>query len=414
MRTNDQQSRTILHIDFNSYFATIEQQANPRLRGKPIGVAGGDRDQRTVICTASVEAKKRGVKTGTSLREARQVCPDLIIVPGESEKYLECSKRFLNILKDYSPLLEVFSIDESFLQLADNETRAPEEIGEEIKDRIRKEIGDWVTCSIGISYNKLMAKLASDFYKPDGMMAILDQQAAMMILDHTPLSDICGIGYRIDQRLRQMGVTNFTILRQMSLESLLAGFKSYGQVLYNMARGIDHTEIVPFYEKEEVKSVGHRHTIDHDTTSLLELEQIFLKLTELIGRRLRAKRLKGKTVSIGFRRADFTGDGKQVTIPFTDDGMAIFEAVWKAFRELWHGEPIRLLAATISNLIPANPQTLTFLEDDQRHIRIIKAMDKVNNTFGEFTVQRAVLLKSTRIVRKANPFLSDRRFSLKG
>ena len=196
-------NRIIVHIDFNSFFATVEQQANPRLRGKPIGVTGGDRTTRTVLGAASVEAKKFGVRTGMQIWEARQLCPELILVNGDSDKYLDTTQKFLNILKDYSPYLEVFSIDECFLELTGHRGQCTEkdnynllQLATEIKSRIRAEIGEWITCSIGISYNKLMAKLAGSLYKPDGLVMIADQEAAQWILDRVELDEICGIGYQ--------------------------------------------------------------------------------------------------------------------------------------------------------------------------------------------------------------------------
>lgn len=398
----------ILHIDFNSYFATVEQQANPRLRGKPIGVTGGDRMKRTVLGTASVEAKKFGVKTGMQLWEAKKLCPDIILVAGDSDKYLETTKRFLNILKDYTPYLEVFSIDECFLSV-DND---PIKIANEIKRRIRKEVGEWMTCSIGISYNKLLAKLAGSLQKPDGLVIIPNQEEAIKILDKIKLDEICGIGGRIKKRLFNMGITNFNQLRKASLEALLASFKSYGQTLYNMARGIDNCEIIPFYEKGEVKSVGHRHTIDYDTNDLIEIKQILLKLTELIARRLRAKNLVGKTVHCWFRFADFDGAGMQTTIQLTNDGLEIFNAAWKIFNQVWDRGKIRMIGASVSNLQQELPQNLSFLPEVQRSQIIIQTLDKINNKFGEFTLQRGILLDSVEIKRKPNPFLADRRFKL--
>ena len=408
--------RTILHIDFNSFFATVEQQANPRLRGKPVGVTGGDRMKRTVIGAASVEAKRFGVKTGMQLWEARKLCPELILVPGDSDKYLEVTKRFLAILKDYSPYPEVFSIDECFLELTVDCNFI--KIAHEIKSRIRSEIGEYITCSIGISYNKLMAKLAGSLIKPDGLVVIANQQEAIEILDKIELDEICGIGPRIKKRLFNMGVTDFKKLRAVPLPLLLASFKSYGQILYNMVRGIDEQAVVPFYEKEEVKSIGHRHTIDHDTADLTEIKQILLKLTELIARKLRAKKLVGRTVSCWFRYVHlpgmdgFTGDGMQVTIPDTDDGLEIFKAAWKSFLQMRDRGKIRMIGVSISNLKPQTPQNLSFLEETRRREVITKALDKVNDKYGEFTLQRGILLQTPQIRRMPNPFLADRRFKL--
>lgn len=401
----------ILHIDFNSYFASVEQQANPRLRGKPIGVTGGDRMERTVLGAASIEAKKFGIKTGMQIWEVKKLCPDIILVKGDSDKYMEVTKRFLGILKDYSPYLEVFSIDEVFLEVKSQKEKV-KNIALDIKKRIKAEIGEWITCSIGISYNKLMAKLAGSLYKPDGLVVIPDQKTAIKVLDQVELDRICGIGSRIKTRLNNMGIFNFSALRKVPLPALLASFKSYGQVLYNMARGIDESAVVPFYEKEEVKSVGHRHTIDHDTNDLAEIKQILLKLTELVARRLRVKNLVGKTVSCWFRYGNFEGEGMQTTIPYTQDGLEIFKAAWKIFHQIWSGEKIRMIGVSISNLKPQNPQNLSLLPETSRQETMLRVIDKINDKFGEFTLQRGVLLGSTQMRRKPNPFLADRRFKL--
>ena len=426
--------RTILHIDFNSFFATVEQQANPRLRGKPVGVTGGDRMERTVLGAASIEAKKFGVKTGMHPYEAKRLCPDLILVRGDSDKYLEVTKKFLNIIKDFSPYVEVFSIDECFMELppsvianevkqsqteiASSFTLLAMTIGQEIKSRIRTEIGEWMKVSIGISYNKLMAKLASNLQKPDGLVVIPNQEEAIKILDTIELDEICGIGFRIKQRLNNMGVFSFKTLRLVPLKALLASFKSYGQILHDMSRGIDNRPVIPFFEKEEVKSIGHRHTIEHDTNNPTEIKQILLKLTELVARRLRAKKLVGKTVSIWYREqlhlggVIFSGDGMQITIPYTNDGLEIFHAGWKIFHQIWSGEAVRMVGASISNLKAQNPQNLSLLPETQREEVILKAIDKINDKFGEFTLQRGILLGSNQIKRKPNPFLADRRFKL--
>lgn len=409
--------KIIFHIDFNSYFATVEQQANPRLRGKPIGVTGGDRLKRTVLGAASIEAKRFGVKTGMQIWEAKILCPQIILVAGDSDKYLETTKRFLNILKDYSPNLEVFSIDEAFLEINSSFFLATN-LAEEIKTRIRKEIGEYITCSIGISYNKLMAKLAGSLYKPDGLVVIADPEAAQFILDRIELDEICGIGRQIKKRLLNMGITNFQALRKAPLQALLSSFKSYGRILYNMARGIDHNPVIPFFEKMEVKSIGHRYTIDHDTSSEIEIKQILLKLTELIARRLRAKKLVGKTIHIWFRYSfefpytNFEGGGMQITLPFTQDGLEIFNYSLKAFLKLWDGNKIRMIGVSIANLKSKLPQTLSLLPETARQETMLKVIDKINDKFGEFTLQRGILLNSSRMERKPNPFLADRRFRI--
>ncbi len=433
--------RAILHIDFNSYFASVEQQANPRLRGKPIGVTGGDRIKRTVIGAASIEAKRFGVKTGMAIWQAKKLCPQIILVKGDSDKYLETTKKFLSIVKSFSPIVEVFSIDEVFLQLpfviprersdrrnpdSNLDCHAPSElamtlkIAQEIKSRVRSELGEYIKCSIGISYNKLMAKLAGSLQKPDGLVVIADQEEAIKVLDKIELDEICGIGRAIKKRLNNMGVFNFKDLRKTPLEALLASFKSYGKTLYDMARGIDERPILPFFEKPEVKSIGHRHTIDYDTSDPTEIKQILLKLTELIARKLRAKKLVGKTISCWFRRVRGATStkvapeqmGMQVTIFPTQDGLEIFKSAWKVFNYLWDGERIRMVGVSISNLKPQNPETLSLLPEVNKNKTITKAIDQINDKYGEFSLQRGVLLGSAKIQRKPNSFLADRRFKI--
>ena len=425
----------IIHIDFNSFFATVEQQANPRLRGKPIGVTGGDRLTRTVVGAASVEAKARGVYTGMKIPDALKICPDMILVKGDSDKYLSITKKFLNILKGYSDKLEVFSIDEVFLEIdldksgpvAGDSSIPIEErllkLGSDIKQKIHKQAGEWIGCSIGISYNKMLAKLAGSIYKPNGLVAIFDPESAMWILDRVDLADVCGIGFRIKRRLNNMGVFNFKDLRAVPLENLLASFKSYGLILYNFARGIDERPIVPFFEKPEVKSIGHQYTISKDIDNPEEIKQTLLKICELVARRARAKKLEGRTIHFWFRYAfnlayfketgnQFHAEGMQSTIPYTNDGLEIFNAAWKSFNKLWDSNPIRLVAVSLSNVKPTAPQNLSLLEEVNRREVITRALDIVNDRYGEFTLQRGILLNSRNIKRMANSFISDRRFKI--
>ncbi|MFH0936786.1 MAG: DNA polymerase IV [Candidatus Daviesbacteria bacterium] len=434
--------KAILHIDMNSFFASVEQQANPRLRGKPIGVTGGDRLKRTVLGAASIEAKKFGVKTGMQIWEAKKICPKIIIVKGHQDKYLAVTTKFINILKDFSPDVEVFSIDEAFLEIEssgqslesrknslDSRLLTLVTLAQEIKQCLKNELGFFITCSIGISYNKLMAKLAGSLKKPDGLVVIPNQEEAIKVLDLVELDEICGIGFRIKQKLFNMGIRDFKALRKVPKECLLASFKSYGEILYNMARGIDYSQVLPFYDKEEVKSVGHRHTLDHDTCYPEEIRQILLKLCELIAGRLRQKNLVGKTIHLEYRSAFtvhprcggtdlhiggvFEGGGMQASLGnFTNNGMDIFQTSWKIFNQIWDQGKVRMIGASISNLKPTKPKNLFCLPEFQREEKITETMDKINQKFGNFTLQRAALLTCVPMSRKPNSFLSDRRFKL--
>ena len=216
-----------------------------------------------------------------------------------------------------------------------------------------------------------------------------------------------------------MGVFGFKDLRKIPLDALIASFKPYyGEVLYNMARGIDHSPVTPFYEKEEVKSIGHRHTIDHDTSDTEEIKQILLKMSEMVGKRLRDKKLVGKTISCFWRYCfkfpytKFEGDGMQLTVSYTQDGLEIFKGVLRAFLKFWNGQAVRMVGVSVSNLKSLTPQNLSLLPEVKRQETIIKTLDKINNKYGDFTLQRGILLGSSQMKRKPNPFLADRRFKI--
>jgi len=269
----------------------------------------------------------------------------------------------------------------------------------------------------------MVAKLAGSLYKPNGLVGVFDTESAIWILDRTALDDICGIGFRIKTRLNNMGIYNFKDLREVPLPLLLASFKSYGQILYNFARGKDEKPIIPFFEKPEVKSIGHQYTISKDIDNPEEIKQTLLKICELVARRARSKKLAGRKVSFWFRYgfnleyfqetgSQFHGEGMQCTIPYTNDGLEIFQAAWKCFLKLWDQTPIRLVAVSLGNVKPTTPQNLSLLEEVNRREIITRALDKVNDRYGEFTLQRGVLLNSRNIKRMANSFISDRRFRI--
>ncbi|NVN90547.1 MAG: DNA polymerase IV, partial [Desulfuromonadales bacterium] len=195
--------RVIMHIDQNAFFASVEQQANPELRGKPIAVVGGH--GRTVITTSSYEARARGVKTGMAVWEAKRACPELLIVVGDNRKYQHTSSKIVEIFRDYTPEVEVFSIDEAWLDVTSSLSlfESPERIAHLIKARIRHAFG--ITCSIGIAPNKLLAKLASDMQKPDGLVVIKAEGVAR-VLERMPIKELCGIGKKMQRHLNMMSI----------------------------------------------------------------------------------------------------------------------------------------------------------------------------------------------------------------
>ena len=216
-------AKIILHIDFDSFFASVEQQYRPEVRGKPMGVTAAN--SRTCIIASSREAKRLGIKTGARSWEAQKICSELVLVPADFNKYFEVSKKFLNICKDYSPFTELFSIDEVFMDvtLTVNLFGGISSLIRTMRQRIKDEIGEYVTASFGVSHNKLLAKLASGLNKPNGLTEI-KYEDVIKIYKNARLTDICGIGERIKRRLTDIGINNLIQLRNASLELLVKEF----------------------------------------------------------------------------------------------------------------------------------------------------------------------------------------------
>ncbi|MEK7680258.1 MAG: DNA polymerase IV, partial [Deltaproteobacteria bacterium] len=223
-------SRIVMHIDMNAFFASVEQRVNPKLRGEPIAVIGSSK--RTVITTASYEARKYGVKPGMNTYEAKRLCPRITFVVGDNSRYTDASERVINILKDFSPKLEVFSIDEAFIDMTGQGSTGAKDAAFSIKDRLRKDLG--LTCSIGIAPNKLLAKLASDMEKPDGLVVFRDGDA-WRILENLPPSALCGIGPKTAMALEAMGIRTCGGLSRFPAGLLRARFGISGERLSLMA-----------------------------------------------------------------------------------------------------------------------------------------------------------------------------------
>ena len=294
--------RIILHLDMNAFFASVEQQANPALRGKPIAVIGSN--GRTVITTASYEARKFGVKTGMAIWEAKRQCPQIILVVGDNRKYTYTSTRIFHMMLDYTPLVEVFSIDEAFLDVTHSLKifGTPERIVYLMKARIKQSFG--LTCSVGIGPNKLLAKLASDMKKPDGLTIIRPDEVSQVI-DPLPIKDLCGVGSRMERHLNLLGIKTIGDLGRFPVDILKRKFGITGQHLHDMGLGIDHSPVVPASDQDRVKSVGHSMTLRRDVSRRQDILKYLLQLSEMVGRRARRYGVSGKTINLYVRYADF-------------------------------------------------------------------------------------------------------------
>ncbi len=384
--------RTILHIDMNAFFASVEQAANPDLQGRPIAVTGGG--QRTVITTSSYEARAFGVKTGMAVWEAKRCCPELIIVVGDNRKYTHTSGEIMKMMLDYTPEVEIFSIDEAFMDVTHSLSlfNTPENIAHLLKARIKHSFG--ITCSIGIAPNKLLAKLASDMQKPDGLTNIRPEDVSR-VMERLPVKELCGIGRKTERQLTLMGIRTCGELGRCPEERLTRKFGIVGKRLKEMGFGRDDSPVIPHGEDAEVKSVGHSMTLDKDIDRREEILRFLLQLSEMVGRRARRYNVNGRTVTLYVRYADFfTSFGKQQTLAnYINLSEEIFKAAVELLDSVELEQPIRLLGVRLSSLRHQSEQ-LPLFEDERRKAFATQAMDEVNSRYGEFTVTFGSLLPS--------------------
>ncbi|QOX78218.1 DNA polymerase IV [Trichlorobacter lovleyi] len=384
--------RVILHIDMNAFFASVEQQANPELQGKPVAVVGSG--HRTVITTASYEARRFGVKTGMAIWEGKWACPELIIIVGDNKKYTQASRQMIAMLRQYTPLVEVFSIDEAFLDVTHSHALfgPPETIAGQLKARIRQELG--LTCSIGIAPNKLLAKLASDMQKPDGLTVIRPERIGQT-LESVAIGDLCGIGRKLERQLNLLGIRNCGQLGRFPEDILARKFGIIGPRLREMGQGIDDSPVLATEGDEQVKSVGHSMTLRKDIDTRQEILRYLLQLAEMVGRRARRYGVSGRTVSIYIRFADFfTNIQKQITLgSYINLSNDIYRAAVRLLDSMEINQPVRLLGVCLSNLEYQEQQPSLF-EEERRKEQLTRAMDAVNDRFGDFKVTFGSMLNT--------------------
>lgn len=382
--------RVILLVDMNSFFASVEQRCNPLLRGKPV-LVGGPAKSRSVVSTASYEARPFGVRSGMPMAEALRRCPNAVIVHGDMRKYIDVSRRIFRICSDFTDLLEVYSVDECFMDvtLTQDHFGGANAIAREVKRRIREELG--LTCSVGIGPNKILAKLAAGLQKPDGLVEIRRESVAALLED-MPVGKLHGVGDQVEAHLRKVGITTAGALGRTPVSFLRREFGIYGEILQAMGRGTYDPPVVPYYESPEVKSVGHSHTMSANTRDWDTLCRNILRLSEMVGRRLRERGLAGRTVALVLRYSDMHTFSRRRTLSeHLDDGYAIYGVATSILREqIDDKRAVRLVGVSVSNLTKEQRQLNLFVDDRSR--KVLQAMDSINDRYGEFTIRRASLL----------------------
>ena len=383
-------NKVIMHVDMDAFFASVEQRVDPRLRGRPVAVIGSQK--RTVISTASYEARAFGIKTGMTRGEAKRLCPWLIFVHANNQRYTDTCTRLVKLYKQYTPLVEVYSVDEVFMDItgAAGLSNGAADMASEIRRRIKDTFG--LTCSIGLAPNKLLAKLASGMKKPDGLVVIRNRREAGKILKDLPVGDITGIGPRITKNLGEMGIKTCGELAGTPVRTLKKRFGVVGERLHLMAQGLDDSQVVPVDREPDVKSVGHSTTLNRDVYNPETLERHILQLSEMVGRRLRRGHYLGRTVTLTIRYSNFHTFSRRKTIgEYLNDGFEICRLATSLLKSFKLKKPVRLVGVSVSGLAKIEQQPL--FKKDRKEKDLIHAVDSVNDRYGEFTLARGRLLE---------------------
>jgi DNA polymerase IV len=382
---------TILHVDLDAFFAAVEQRDRPELRGKPVVVGGGGPDDRGVVSAASYEARAFGVRSAMPLRTAAALCPDAIFVPVDGHKYGEVSREVMAILRRFTPRVEQISIDEAFLDVAGSEALfgSAESIAAQIKSAVRSELE--LTVSVGVASSRLVAKIASELRKPDGLVVVPAGEEAAFLAP-LPIERLWGVGRQTRRALADYRVATIGDLAALPDDVLLRRFGPHGPGLADRARGID--ESPPVGEDEiEAKSVSHEHTFSADTNDWQELERTLLALAEGVAGRLRASGLKARTVTVKVRDSEFQTRTRQRGLGQpTDQTEPIWRLAVALARPEVRGIRVRLLGVAASHL--SEREQLALFDDEPRRRRAIAAADAVRERFGRRAITRARLLEA--------------------
>jgi DNA polymerase-4 len=383
--------RTILHVDMDAFFAAVEQRDRPELRGKPVIVGADPRGGhgRGVVSTASYEARRFGVASAMPISEAWRRCPQGVYLHPDMEKYARESERIMEVFHRFTDLVEPISIDEAFLDVTGS-ARAMgtgEEIGRKLKDSIRRETE--LAASVGVATSMLVAKIASDMRKPDGLVVVPPGTEASF-LGPLPVRRLWGVGPKMEDVLAKLGVVTIGDLAALAPARLERRLGTHGFDLQRLARGEDDRAVIS--EGAEAKSLGQEHTYGQDTSDPERLRATLLQIADGVAGRLRAHGLRARTVTLKYRDEDFhTTTHARTLDEATDAGNALFRAASELFAEVHRGKKVRLLGIYASHFGEGTPQ-LGLFEQPKAPSPADRVRDEVRRRFGEEAITRASLL----------------------
>src|SRR5882672_3638487 len=390
-------TRTIFHVDMDAFFVSVEELSDPSLKGKAV-VVGGQKHERGVVSAASYEARKFGVHSAMPLRTAAKLCPQAIFVEGHPDRYRESSEKVHRVLTSFSPLVEMASIDEAYLDMTGTERlhgpplRAAHNLHQKVKAETQ------LNCSIGIGISRLIAKVSSAQAKPNGVLFIAPGQEAKFL---APLNvrEIPGVGKVTEKNLQALGIHKVGDLSRYNDAFLEEHFGKWGLALAGKARGEDaggwfDTEVG---ESSDAKSISHEHTYNEDTANQEQIESTLMRLSEMVGRRLREAELHARTIQLKLRYKDFTTITRAHSLAApTQLDTEIFEQIGLLFRKNWRqNQPVRLLGVQASSF-EGQARQGDLLEDDRRRRwqKALSAADRLRDKFGESSVTLARGMKA--------------------
>jgi len=386
--------RTVVHLDFDAFFAAVEEKLDPSLSGRPVIVGAGERG---VVSTANYVARQYGIHSAIPLCIARRLCPHGVFLPGHPELYREYSKRLLAILEQYSPLVEQVGLDEAYLDLTGTDVLfgPPVQTARVIQQRVREELG--LSISVGVATNKLVAKVASDQGKPGGFTVVPPGEEAKFLAP-LPVERLPGVGPVLLKQLRERGVVTIGDLAQIPPRLLQLSFGQWGEMLAHRARGKDFQEVAP---SREIKSISKEHTFAEDISDPEILESTLMLLTEEVCRRLRKARLEARTVTVKIRYSDFVTHTCSRTLPRSMDvDEVFFKEVLALFRQGRRRRyRLRLVGVALSNLTPRAWQDDLFDQEIPLLRELDLKLDIIREKYGRKAVRRGALFALDYSVR---------------
>ncbi len=387
-------SRTIFLVDIQSFFAAVEEAADPSLKGKKVVVCGDPEKRHGITLAANPAAKKCGVKTAMPIWQVKNLCPDAVFVRPRMSKYIEASVRITDILNQFTDEVEVFSIDEQFLDVTNVMSLfgSADEIACKIQERIYNEVG--VYAKVGIGDNKIQAKMACDNFAKKNETGIfrLNADTYRPLTADLPIVKLFGVGNRMRRNLERIGVYTIGDLANRPPADMQKRFGINGQVLWLSSHGIDYSPVTN-NSTEKHKSVGNSITLPRDYERQEDIEIVLLELSEEVGRRVRGIGMKARTVNVYIRGADleaYNGFNRQLTLPApTSDTLEIYDTCRIIFSEHWNGTPIRSVSVSLTQLEDYLEVQLDLFDDVVKNERISTAMDQIRNKYGKTSIFRA-------------------------